>query len=49
LVVARVDAVFEASRALDRVRESKTPLPGMQAFLNKLADSLPHSGAWSPE
>lgn len=41
MVVAEVDAVSQASRALHRVISSKTPLPGVEVFLNKVVASLP--------
>lgn len=40
MVVAEVDAVSEASRALDRLVGSKTPLPGMEAFLIRSMEHL---------
>jgi len=41
MVTAEVDAASVLSRALDRVLESTTPLPGIEAFLNKLALNVP--------
>ena len=40
-VAAGVDAVSEAERALDRVLRSKIPLPGIEAFLEKVAYQWP--------
>lgn len=49
MVTAEVDAVSEASRAFDRVMASKTPLPGIEMFLNKLLTSIPVLAATLPE
>jgi len=48
MVMAEQDAVSQASRALDRVLSSKTPLPGVEAFVNKLVASLPALVAAAP-
>lgn len=41
MIIAEVDAASEASRALDRVLWSDMPLPGVEAFLNKVISNLP--------
>jgi hypothetical protein len=43
MVVAEVDAVSRASRALDQVIGSKIPLPGVEALVDKFVESLPKS------
>jgi predicted transcriptional regulator of viral defense system len=48
MVVAEVDAVSQASRALDRLVGSKIPLPGMEAFLNRSIEHLADLAATMP-
>lgn len=48
MVVAEVDAVSEASRAFDRIVGSKTPLPGMEAFLIRSMEHLAGLAAMMP-
>lgn len=48
MVMAEVDAVSQARRALDRVLSSKTPLLGVEAFVDKLVASLPALVASAP-
>jgi len=48
MVVAEVDAVSQASRALGRVLSSKTPLPGVEEFVNMLVANLPALVAAAP-
>lgn len=48
MVVAEVDAVSQARRALDRVLRSKAPLPGGEAYVHKLIVSLPALVAAAP-
>lgn len=48
MVVAEMDAVSQASRALDLVLSSKTSLPGIDAFVDKFVASLPALVAGAP-
>lgn len=48
MVVAEVDAVSVASRALDRLEGSKIPLPGMEAFLERSMEHLAGLAASMP-
>lgn len=41
MVTAEVDAVSEASRALDRILESEAPVPGIEAFISKVTLNMP--------
>jgi len=41
MVVAEVDAASQASRDLDRVLSSQTPLPGLEDYVHKVVASLP--------
>jgi predicted transcriptional regulator of viral defense system len=48
MAVAEVDAASEASRALDRLLGCKTPLPGVQTFVNRVFCNMPTLSAHLP-
>jgi predicted transcriptional regulator of viral defense system len=48
MATAGVDAISDATRAIDRVLASSGPLPGIEALVGKLVESLPSLAARLP-